>query len=90
MALLGSVTVYAVTSGKMNEIPFIKRLGLKFSDEYEDYKDNDVFQEVKNEETKAIVPHPRDSHRCQHTCVYIIGRCDEERLYRRGTGLFEL
>lgn len=47
MALLGSVTVYAVTSGKMNEIPFIKRLGLKFSDEYEDYKDNDVFQEVK-------------------------------------------
>ena len=53
MALLGSVTVYAVTSGKMNEIPFIKRLGLKFSDEYEDYKDNDVFQEVKNEETSV-------------------------------------
>ena len=53
MALLGSVTVYAVTSGKMNEIPFIKRLGLKFSDEYENYKDNDVFQEVKNAETSV-------------------------------------
>lgn len=53
MALLGSVTVYAVTSGKMNGIPFIKGLGLKFSDEYEDYKDNDVFQEVKNEETSV-------------------------------------
>lgn len=53
MALLGSATVYAVTSGKMNEIPFIKRLGLKFSDEYENYKDNDVFQEVKNAETSV-------------------------------------
>lgn len=53
MALLGSVTVYAVTSGKMNEIPFIKRIGLKFSDEYENYKDNDVFQEVKNAETSV-------------------------------------
>ena len=53
MALLGSVTVYAVTSGKMNEIPFIKRLGLKFSDEYENYKDDDVFQEVKNAETSV-------------------------------------
>jgi len=53
MALLGSVTVYVVTSGKMNEIPFIKRLGLKFSDEYENYKDNDVFQEVKNAETSV-------------------------------------
>ena len=53
MVLLGSATVYAVTSGKMNEIPFIKRLGLKFSDEYESYKDNDVFQEVKNAETSV-------------------------------------
>lgn len=49
--LLGSITVYAATGGTIAGKPVIERIGLGFSNEYENYKVNVEGQEVANKET---------------------------------------
>ena len=50
--LAGSITVYAAMGGEIAGKPVIEWLGIKFSDEYENYKVDVVDQEVGANETK--------------------------------------
>ena len=50
--LAGSITVYAAMGGEIGGKPVIEWLGLKFSDEYENYKIDIENQEIGNNETK--------------------------------------
>lgn len=52
LALIGSVTVYATFGGTISGKPIIEWLGIKFSDEYEEYKMDVEGQEVIYNETK--------------------------------------
>ncbi len=49
----GSITVYAAMGGEIAGKPVIEWLGIKFSDEYENYKVNVVNQEAGVKETKV-------------------------------------
>lgn len=46
IAIIGSITVYAASVGKLDGIPVIGRLGLKVSEQYNDYKE---IQNIKTE-----------------------------------------
>lgn len=52
LALLGSVTVYAAFGGTIGGIPINEWIGIKFSDQYEDYKVGVEGQEIIYNETK--------------------------------------
>lgn len=53
VALIGSVTVYASFGGTISGKPIFEWIGIKFSDQYEDYKVNVEGQEVIYNETKV-------------------------------------
>lgn len=53
IALVGSVTVYASFGGTISGKPILEWIGIKFSDQYEDYKVNIEGQEVIYNETKV-------------------------------------
>lgn len=52
LVLVGSVSVYAAFGGTIAGKPVVEWLGIKFSDQYEDYKVNVEGQEITNQETK--------------------------------------
>lgn len=52
VVFIGSISVYAAFGGKISDKPIIEWLGIKFSDEYEDYKMDVEGQEVMYNETK--------------------------------------
>ena len=52
IALVGSVTVYASFGGTISGKPILEWIGLKFSDQYEDYKVGVEGQEITYNETK--------------------------------------
>lgn len=51
IALIGSVTVYASFGGTISGKPILEWIGIKFSDQYEDYKVNVEGQEIIYNET---------------------------------------
>ena len=53
IALVGSVTVYASFGGTISGKPILEWIGIKFSDQYEDYKVDVEGQEVIYNETKV-------------------------------------
>ena len=52
IVLIGSVSVYAAFGGTVEGKPIFEWIGIKFSDEYEDYKVNVEGQEITYDETK--------------------------------------
>lgn len=52
IVLIGSVSVYAAFGGTIEGKPIFEWIGIKFSDEYEDYKVNVEGQEITYDETK--------------------------------------
>ena len=52
LILAGSITAYAAMGGEIAGKPVIEWLGIKFSDEYEDYKVDVIDQEIGAKETK--------------------------------------
>ena len=53
IVLVGSVSVYAAFGGTIAGKPIMEWIGIKFSDEYDNYKENVVKQEITYNETKV-------------------------------------
>ena len=52
IVLIGSVSVYAAFGGTIEGKPIFEWIGIKFSDEYKDYKVNVEGQEITYDETQ--------------------------------------